>query len=47
MKPLWKVKGFEKQTSWKLSVLDCVFHAKMSKTNDADMYMYICMYTYM
>ena len=23
MKPLWRVKGFEKQTSWKESVLDC------------------------
>ena len=22
---LWKVNGFEKQTSWKVSVLDCVF----------------------
>ena len=25
MKPLWKVKGSEKQTSWKVSVQDCVF----------------------
>ena len=25
MKPLWKVKAFEKQTSWKVSVPDCVF----------------------
>ena len=24
MKPLWKVKGFEKQTSWNARVLDCV-----------------------
>ena len=24
MTPLWKVKSFEKQTSWKVSALDCV-----------------------
>ena len=28
MKPLWKVQGFEKQTSWKVSVLDFVIHDK-------------------
>ena len=28
LKPLWKVKGFEKQTSWKASVLDCFFIRK-------------------
>ena len=43
MKPLWKVQGFEKQTSWKVSVLDFVIHDKMSKKSDADMYMYILM----
>ena len=45
MKPLWKVKSFEKQTSWKVSVLNCVFHGNMSKKSDADMYIYIKMYT--
>ena len=47
MKPLRKVKvkGFDKQTSWKISVLDFVFfYDKMSKKSDADMYIY--MYTY-
>ena len=40
MKPLWKVKGFEQQTSWKASVLDCGFsHEKMNKESEADMYM--------
>ena len=45
MKPLWKVKSFEKQTSWKVSVLNCVFHGNMSKKSDADMYIYMKMYT--
>ena len=31
-----KVQGFEKQTSWKVSVLDFVIHDKMSKKSDAD-----------
>ena len=31
MKPLWKVKAFEKQTSWKVSVPDCVF---LSRENE-------------
>ena len=31
MKPLWKVNGFEKQTSWKVSVLDCVFRQKIEQ----------------
>ena len=47
MKPLWEVKGFVKHTSWKVSVLDCVFHQKMSKKSDADMYIYKYMYIYM
>ena len=47
MKPLWKVKGFEKPTPWKVSVVDCVFffHEKMSKKSDADMYIFMCMKT--
>ena len=43
MKPLWNVQGFEKQTSWKVSVLDFVIHDKMSKKSDAEMNMYILM----
>ena len=45
MKPLWKVKGFEKQTSWKVSVPDrFFFFEKPSKKSDADMYidMFLC-----
>ena len=45
MKPLWKVKGFEQQTSWKVRVLDCVFHDKMSKKNDADIFIYMYMFS--
>ena len=31
MKPLWKVKGFEKQTSWRVSVPECVFFFKRNE----------------
>ena len=36
MKELWKVKGFEKQTSWTVSVPDCVFSSKMNKKSETD-----------
>ena len=44
MNPLWKVKGFEKQTSWTVSVLDCGFYVKMSKKSGADIYIYMSMH---
>ena len=36
MKPLWMVKGYEKQTSWNVSVLNFVFSREMSRKSDVD-----------
>ena len=45
MKPLEKVKGFEQQTSWTVSVPDCFLHQVMSKNSDAEMYIFLHFYT--
>ena len=43
--PLWKVKGLEQYTSWKVRVPDCVFREKWAKS-DTDMFMNTDMYIY-
>ena len=45
IQPLWKVKGLEQYTSWKVRVPDCVFFfVRNEQKIDTDMYMNMHMY---